>query len=86
MYCLSSVYSVIIPLHVSGVSAAHHQEEEFIYVANDTCYTSKLTVSRPGLLTVNLEVQQEPSICHIYSTSWWWTADKRETCRGVLTE
>jgi hypothetical protein len=45
---LSSVYWVITPLHVSGVSAAHHQEVEFIYVANGTCCISELTVSGPG--------------------------------------
>jgi hypothetical protein len=33
-----------------GVSAAPHQEAECIYVANSTCYTSKLTESRPGQL------------------------------------
>jgi hypothetical protein len=44
MHCLSSVCWVITPLHVSGVSAAHHQAVECIYVANGTCYTSKLTV------------------------------------------
>jgi hypothetical protein len=32
-------------VHVSGVSAAHHQEVEFTYVANGTGYASKLTVS-----------------------------------------
>jgi hypothetical protein len=26
MHCLSSVYSVTIPLHVSGLLVAHHQE------------------------------------------------------------
>jgi hypothetical protein len=48
MHFLSSVYWVITPVHVSGVSAAHHQEVECIYVANGTCYTSELTVSGPG--------------------------------------
>jgi hypothetical protein len=28
----------------------------YIYVTNDTCYTSELTVSGPGLLTVNSEL------------------------------
>jgi hypothetical protein len=36
IHCLPSVYWVITPLHVSGVSAAHHQEVEWIYVANDS--------------------------------------------------
>jgi hypothetical protein len=35
--CLSLVYWIITPLQVSGVSAAHHQEVECIYVANGTC-------------------------------------------------
>jgi uncharacterized cupin superfamily protein len=56
MHRLPSVYCIITPLHVSGVSAAHHQEEECVYVANGTCYTSELNVSGPGLLTVNSEV------------------------------
>jgi hypothetical protein len=39
----------------SGLSTAHHQEVECIYVANGTCYSSMLTVSGPGgPLTVNL--------------------------------
>jgi hypothetical protein len=41
------IFSVITPLHVSVVSAAHHQAAECIYVANGTCYTAELTVSRP---------------------------------------
>jgi hypothetical protein len=49
MHCLSSVYWAITPLHVSGLSAAHHQEIECIYVANGTCYTSEVPVSGPGL-------------------------------------
>jgi hypothetical protein len=48
MHFLSSVYSVITPLHVSVVPAAHHQKAEYIYVANDACYNSELTVSGPG--------------------------------------
>jgi hypothetical protein len=87
MYCLSSVYWVIIPLHVSGVSAAHHQEVEFIYVANGTCYTSDFTAIGPG------QVHWQPTqkynkyhLPHVHSTSWWWAADMPETCRGVTTQ
>jgi hypothetical protein len=47
MHCLFSVYGFITSLHVSGVSAVHHQEEEYIYMTNST-YTSKLTVSGPS--------------------------------------
>jgi hypothetical protein len=49
MHCLSTVYCVITPLHVSGVSAVHHQEVECIYVANGTSYILQVTVSGPGL-------------------------------------
>jgi hypothetical protein len=56
MHCLSSVYWVITPLHVSGVLSAHHQEVECIYVANGTCYTSELAVIGPDKLTVKSEV------------------------------
>jgi hypothetical protein len=45
MHCLSSVHWVITPLHVSGISAAHHQEEECVYVPNATC-TSHFTMVR----------------------------------------
>jgi hypothetical protein len=41
MHCLSAVYWVITPLHISGVSAAHHQEVECIYVANGASHTSE---------------------------------------------
>jgi hypothetical protein len=53
MHSLSLFYWVITPLHGLDASAAHHQEVECIYVANGTCYTSELTVSRPGPMTVN---------------------------------
>jgi hypothetical protein len=43
MHCLPSVYLVTTPLHVSGVSAAHHQEVECIHVAKGTCYTVLLS-------------------------------------------
>jgi len=32
MHCLSSIYFVNQPLHVSGVSVAHHQEVYCIYI------------------------------------------------------
>jgi hypothetical protein len=63
MHCTSSVYCVITPIHVSGVSAAHHQEEEYVYVASGICYTSELTVS-------GHEVQLRSitnTICHKYT-------------------
>jgi hypothetical protein len=44
MHFLSLVSWIITPLHVSSAYAAHHQEVECIYVANCTCFTSKLTI------------------------------------------
>jgi uncharacterized cupin superfamily protein len=38
MHCLSLVYWIITPLQISGVSTAHHQEEERVYVADGTYY------------------------------------------------
>jgi hypothetical protein len=43
MHCLSAVYRVITPLHVSAL-AAHHQEVECIYVACGT-----VDSQQPGL-------------------------------------
>ena len=37
MHCLSSVYFVNQPLHVSGIFVAHHQEVYCIYTAIGTC-------------------------------------------------
>jgi hypothetical protein len=48
MHCLFSVYCVITPLHVPGVSAVHHREVERVHVANGTNYTSELTVNGPA--------------------------------------
>jgi hypothetical protein len=96
MHCLSSVYCVITPLHISGVSAAHHQEVECIYVANGACYTAELTAIGPGW---NSSITARPgnsqlrsvtsTIRHTYSlhcTSWWWGDDTPETCRGMITQ
>jgi hypothetical protein len=58
MQCLSLVYGIITPLHVSGISTVHHQEAECIYVVTATCYTSKLTVGRPGWSGVQLHSTQ----------------------------
>jgi hypothetical protein len=89
--CLSLVYWIKIPLHVSGVSTAHHQEVKCIYVANGTCYTVQLNVRglgwsgplHPGSLTVILAV---PFATYIHLTTWRWAADTPETCRGILIQ
>jgi hypothetical protein len=44
----------ITPLHVCGVSAAHQQEVECMYVASGTCHTSAMTVSGRPCCAVNL--------------------------------
>jgi hypothetical protein len=53
MHCLSLVFWINTPLHVSGVSTAHHHEVECIYVANGTVDCQR---AHPGPLTVNLDV------------------------------
>jgi hypothetical protein len=44
MRCLSSVYFVNQPVHVSGIFVAHHQEVHCIYAAIGTCCGFQLTV------------------------------------------
>jgi hypothetical protein len=46
-----------------GLSAAHH-EVECIYVANGTCYTTQLNVSRPADSKLRSITS---TICHIYT-------------------
>jgi len=46
MHYLSPVYFVNQPLHVSGISVAHHQEVYCIY-AIGTCCAAQLTVCWP---------------------------------------
>jgi hypothetical protein len=66
MHCLSSVYCVITPLHVSGVSAAHHQEVECIYVANGTvdCQQARPGQARPADSQLSSIAS---TICHMYT-------------------
>jgi len=68
MHYLSSVYFINQPLHVSGISAAHHQEVYCIYTTIGMCCSA----------------QHVPIILHIQYTSWWWAADMPKTCRGWL--
>jgi hypothetical protein len=65
MHHLSSVYWVITPLHVSGVSAAQHQEVECTYVANGTYCTSELTVSEASWPADSQLRSIKGKICHI---------------------
>jgi hypothetical protein len=64
MHCLSSVYWVITPLHVLGISAAHHQEVGCIYVANGICCTSSLTVNRHSPWKYNKYHCRQNLKCH----------------------
>jgi hypothetical protein len=66
MHRLSSVYRVITPLHVSGVSAAHHQEVECIHVTNGTCYTSEVTVSGPAARWQSPQKYNKYNLSHVY--------------------
>ena len=48
MHCLSSVYFVNQPLHVSGIFVAYHQEVYCIYTTIGTCCAFQLSVCWPG--------------------------------------
>jgi hypothetical protein len=56
--------------NVSGISVAHHQEVECIYVANGKCYTSELTVTGPRWTAKPADSQLRSitsTICHIHA-------------------
>jgi hypothetical protein len=90
MHCLSSVYSVTAPLHVSGLLVVHHQEVT-MYICGNWYVLYGLVNCRLAYpnqasrqLTKPYNTYQLP---HIYIvTSWWFTTIKPETCRGVVTE
>jgi len=48
MHCLSSVYFVSQPLHVSGIFVAHHQDVHCIYTTVGTRCAVQMTVCWPG--------------------------------------
>jgi hypothetical protein len=60
MHNLSSVYSVTITPHVSGLLVAHHQDVT-VYIC-DGLYVLYVLVDSEGPLTVNLEVPFATSI------------------------
>jgi hypothetical protein len=66
MHCVSSLYWVTAPLHVSEPFVAHHQEVDYIYiyVANGTCFTSKTSVG--GIAERQLR-SKISNICHTYT-------------------
>jgi hypothetical protein len=59
MHYLSSVYSVTIPQHVSGLLVAHHQEVT-MYTSTNTCdnlYVLYVLVDSAGPLTASPPIQ-----------------------------
>jgi hypothetical protein len=71
MHCLSSVYVVITPLHVLGVSAAHHQEVDCIYVWQ-MIFIILLSWLSKGLARIEArptDSQLSSTICPIYTFS-----------------
>jgi hypothetical protein len=66
MHCLSSVYWVITPLHFSGLSAAHHQELEYIHIYIDICMWQMVLIILCSWLSADL------AFCWLLWT-WWWT-------------
>jgi hypothetical protein len=78
MHYLSSVNWVITRLHVLGVSAAHHQKVECIYVANGTCYISELTVSGPLLF-----ISYHTIISRVWQTRMVWSHQRMKCLFAV---
>jgi hypothetical protein len=72
---------------------AYHQEVECEYVANGICYTSELTVSRPGssIPTRSIDIQLKnitSTMCHIYTFDLLmmgcWYAWNRQRCDNSI--
>jgi hypothetical protein len=58
MHCLSSLYWVTTPVHVSGPFIAHHQEIDCIDVVNNTCLLQSRLSEGLGSLTGDLVLKQ----------------------------
>jgi hypothetical protein len=79
MHYLSSVYSVTIPLKVSGLLVAHHQEVTMPIRDN---WFHSIQVHRQST-----KMHNTYKLSHIYIvTSWWWATSNPESCRGKVTE
>jgi hypothetical protein len=86
MHCLSSIYFVNQPLHVSGTFTAHHQEVLTVYIQQLVLY-----ILVDWLLVGSAASQLERIIrtnCCTYTvnTSWRWPVNMSKTCRGWLTK
>jgi hypothetical protein len=92
MHYLSSVYSVTIPLHVSGLLVAHYQEVT-MYIC-DNCYVLYVLVycqlawlKWDWVNWQSTKMYNTYQLSHIYIvTSWWWATSKPETCRSIVIE
>jgi hypothetical protein len=90
MHYLSSVYSVTIPLHVSGLLVAHHQEVT-MYMRN-SWYVLYVLVDSMEVHCIQAQLQSTETYntyqllhIHIVTTNGWATGTP-ETCRGRVTE
>jgi hypothetical protein len=91
MHCLPSVRSVTMPLYISVLPVAHHQEVTMyicnnwyvLYVLVDCQRTWMGWANWQSIKTYN--TYQLSHYCHIV-TSRWWATSKPETCRGIVTE
>jgi hypothetical protein len=84
MHYLSSVYSITIPLHVSGLLVAHHQEVA-MYIC-DSWYVLSFLVDCQLAWMARRQSTKTYNTYHLSHTSWWWATSKSETCRGLVTE
>jgi hypothetical protein len=97
MSCLSSLYSVTIPLQVLVLLAAHHQEVT-MYICSNWYVLYVLVNCQWAWLEWNAfhynkacqkltKMYNMYQLSHIYiATSWWWATSKPKTCRGIVTE
>jgi hypothetical protein len=68
MHCLSLVYWIITPLHVSDVSTAHHQEGECTYVENGTLVGGLEVYIPPRPAdSQSRNTRITSAICHMYT-------------------
>jgi hypothetical protein len=80
MQYLSSVYSVTIPIHVSGLLVAHHQEVT-MYICNKLNY--QFHPNQASWQSTNAYKTYHLLRIYIF-TSWWCATSKPETCRYIV--
>jgi uncharacterized membrane protein YecN with MAPEG domain len=79
MHCLSLIYFITQPLHVSGIFTAHHRELFIVYVQQwNQFHPDPASCQSPERIT-------RTNCCtYTVNTSWWWAINMSETCRGCL--